>query len=110
VVIGRRHAELRVRTELFVARELFRVAADGELAHLLVEALRPVVFRRLIAEPRAEVVYHVAAADEENALVSKRRETPAQRAMRLGRRGPVDAELPDGNVGLWEPPHAGRPR
>src|SRR5439155_26750026 len=109
-MVGRRDAELRLRAEPLVARELLGIATDSELAHLFVEALRPVVFRRLVAESRAKVVHHVAAADEENALVAKRRETLAERSMRLGRRGAVDAELHDGDVGLWEHPDEDGPR
>ena len=73
-MVGRRHAELGIRTEALVARELLGVAAHRELAHLLVEPLRPVIFRGLIAETGAEVMNDVAAADEKDALVAKRRQ------------------------------------
>ena len=50
-MIGRRHAELRIGTKQLVTRKLFRVAGQRELADFLVEAFRPVVLGRLIAEP-----------------------------------------------------------
>src|SRR5439155_22192872 len=110
IVVGRRHAELGIRTEALEASELLGVAAHREIAHLLVEPLRPVIFRGLIAETGAEVMNDVAAADEKDALVAKRRQSLAERAMGLRRRGPVDAELYDRNVRLGKHPHEDGPR
>src|SRR5438034_1484967 len=101
-MVGRRDAELRVRAKPLVARELLGIATDGELAHLFVETLRPVVFGGLLAESGAQVVHDVAASDEQDAFVAKGSEPLAERAMRFRRRCSVDAQLDDGDVRLRE--------
>ncbi len=94
---------------LHQAREVARPLRH-DLAGRVVEALRPVVAAlvRIPVHP-AQVVHHVAARHDEDALVEERREAGAEVDVVLDRLARIDRELDNGDVGIGEHVREHRP-
>ena len=111
------------RQEVFSGRHRQRVVRVGgdidqigrsrrhDAAHVGVEALGPVEAAVAVrpVDP-AQVVHHVAAAEDEDALLAQRRETRPQIEVVGQRRGRMDRQLNDRHVGRGEDVCQHRPR
>src|SRR6267142_705223 len=100
VVLRGRHRQARIFAELREIDQGVVVARGQRLPNLLVEPDRPIEGLPAAAFHKTQVVHHVAAADDEGALVAQGSEPSAGVVVKSRALPAVDAQLNHRNVGL----------
>src|SRR5262245_22807908 len=102
-MIRRRGSEHGVASESFVVDERLVVARRHQFTCFVLKTYRPFERLDIALAPGigVQVMYEVAAAHDENAVVAERPELLREIVVELRRLGFVDAELNDRNVRFW---------
>src|SRR5437899_8491037 len=100
-MIWRGNRKERLLAERLVIDERLVVGRKQQSPGLGLETNRPIVRIRHVAAPRVrvQVVNEVAAADDENAFRSERRQTNADLVVKRWRPRLIDTQLDDWNIG-----------